>query len=264
MANYFTDRIVEFPGRVKLTAVSGQTDVYDMERAEGAVTDDGTSFNAATFNQVAQNIIDLIPPVSKFYAGTCGTAQSTQTKVVECSGFTLEAGATVAVYFANGNTYSGTTNLNVNGTGAVPIQNAAGETATNAAGLWASGGVVAFQYHNGAWIPLNPRRTPERVTGTNGSILAYGNCVGWYDPATRSVRLSFAFSSGTNNIGQGTEIFNIPASYRPADSVSGAILMYTAGSTFAGGGCIVDANGKLYQNLTSQGRQGYGSIEYYI
>lgn len=60
MANYFTDRVVEFPGRVQLTEVSGQTDVYDVERAEGAVTETGTPFNAATFNAIAQDILDKI------------------------------------------------------------------------------------------------------------------------------------------------------------------------------------------------------------
>lgn len=60
MADYFTDRVVEHPGRIQLTAVSGQTDVYDVERAEGAVTETGTPFNAATFNDIAQDILDKI------------------------------------------------------------------------------------------------------------------------------------------------------------------------------------------------------------
>jgi len=60
MADYFTDRVVEYPGRIQLTAVSGQTDVYDVERAEGAVTETGTPFNAATFNDIAQDILDKI------------------------------------------------------------------------------------------------------------------------------------------------------------------------------------------------------------
>lgn len=58
MANYYADRVVEFPGRIKLTAVSGQTDVYDVERAEGAVITPGTPFNAPTFNDIAQSILD--------------------------------------------------------------------------------------------------------------------------------------------------------------------------------------------------------------
>ena len=40
----FIDRIVEHPGRVQLTNVSG--DIYDLERAEGEVYSDGTLLNA--------------------------------------------------------------------------------------------------------------------------------------------------------------------------------------------------------------------------
>ena len=58
MANYFSDRIVEHPGRIKLTPVSGETDTYDVERAEGAVTQTGTPFNAETFNGIAQDLLD--------------------------------------------------------------------------------------------------------------------------------------------------------------------------------------------------------------
>lgn len=46
----FVDRIVEHPGRVKLTPVSGQTNVYDMEREEGTVSTEGTLLNANNLN----------------------------------------------------------------------------------------------------------------------------------------------------------------------------------------------------------------------
>lgn len=46
----FTDRIVQHPGRVKLTPVSGQTNVYDMEREEGTVSTEGTLLNANNLN----------------------------------------------------------------------------------------------------------------------------------------------------------------------------------------------------------------------
>ena len=48
----FVDRVVEYPGRVKLTNVSG--DVYDMERAEGEVYSDGTLLNALNLNTQTQ------------------------------------------------------------------------------------------------------------------------------------------------------------------------------------------------------------------
>lgn len=153
MANYFTDRAVQYPGRVMLTPVDGQADVYDMTREEGTVAEIGTPFNADTFNGIAQDIIDQIPDKSLLYYGTCETSQSDQTKIVTCSGFELTDGATVAVYFANGNTYTGTTNLNVNNTGDVPIQIVAGDT-SGAFGLWTSGAVMMFVYSHSAWIPI--------------------------------------------------------------------------------------------------------------
>lgn len=48
----FTDRIVQYPGRVKLTPVSGQTNVYDMEREEGTVSTEGTLLNANNLNNL--------------------------------------------------------------------------------------------------------------------------------------------------------------------------------------------------------------------
>ena len=50
----FTDRIVQYPGRVELTPVSGQTNVYDMTAQEGTVTTEGTLLNAANLNAQTQ------------------------------------------------------------------------------------------------------------------------------------------------------------------------------------------------------------------
>lgn len=48
----FTDRVVEHPGRVRLTNVSG--DIYDITPYEGEVTAQGTLLNAANLNQQTQ------------------------------------------------------------------------------------------------------------------------------------------------------------------------------------------------------------------
>lgn len=48
----FTDRVVEHPGRVKLTNVSG--DIYDITPYEGEVTAPGTLLNAANLNKETQ------------------------------------------------------------------------------------------------------------------------------------------------------------------------------------------------------------------
>lgn len=52
----FIDRVVEHPGRVRLTAVSGETDVYDMTREEGTVTEVGTPLNATNLNAEVANV----------------------------------------------------------------------------------------------------------------------------------------------------------------------------------------------------------------
>lgn len=57
MANYFTDRVVQYPGRVTMVPVQGEANTYDMSRAEGDVTNPGTPFNAETFNDIADDII---------------------------------------------------------------------------------------------------------------------------------------------------------------------------------------------------------------
>lgn len=44
----FTNRLVENPGRVKLTPVAGQPNVYDVERQEGNIIQPGTPINAET------------------------------------------------------------------------------------------------------------------------------------------------------------------------------------------------------------------------
>lgn len=67
MANYFTDRSVEFPGRYKLTP-TGTTDVYDLTRAEGTIYNPGTPLNASNFNGAMQDVIDQIPAASVFIA----------------------------------------------------------------------------------------------------------------------------------------------------------------------------------------------------
>lgn len=50
----FKDRSVQHPGRIKLTRVAG--DVYDLERAEGLVEEEGTPINAATLNQMTSQM----------------------------------------------------------------------------------------------------------------------------------------------------------------------------------------------------------------
>ena len=77
----FVDRLVEFPGRIQLVPVAGQTNVYDVVRAEGTVTEAGTPLNADNLNSnIIEQVNSLLDPaieeaiggfrVSEIQAGT--------------------------------------------------------------------------------------------------------------------------------------------------------------------------------------------------
>lgn len=53
----FVDRVVEYPGRVTLTA-TGNPDEYDVTRSEGTVTEEGTPLTATNLNTIIQDMID--------------------------------------------------------------------------------------------------------------------------------------------------------------------------------------------------------------
>ena len=53
------DRLPTYPGRVKLTPVSGQTNVYDMVREDSPVTE-GTPLNKALFDQKAYTLTESV------------------------------------------------------------------------------------------------------------------------------------------------------------------------------------------------------------
>lgn len=100
-------------------------------------------------NITADNLnLDIDVDVPPFYYGTCSTAAATVAKVVTCSGFVLETGATIVVKFTNYNTGSSAT-LNVNSTGAKSIK-MYGTTATNTY-MWRSGEAVLFVYDGSYW-----------------------------------------------------------------------------------------------------------------
>lgn len=78
MANFFTDRSVEHPGRYRLNPTDDAS-IYDLVRAEGAVYQAGTPLNAEHLNDAMQNVIDQIPDAEMFIAqeGTTTYAQVT-------------------------------------------------------------------------------------------------------------------------------------------------------------------------------------------
>lgn len=160
MSNYFNDRVVEYPGRVTLTP-TGQSDTYDMARAEGAVTEPGSPFNAEMFN----GAIDLYA----MWYGTCSTIADSMAKIVSCSGFTLVTGATIAVKFTNANTYTGATYLDVNSTGSKRIRSTADSTAA-VNGLWNAGEVVTFVYDGSSWIITGQDITADELATLESTL----------------------------------------------------------------------------------------------
>ena len=102
-------------------------------RIEGTLTPDNLDYDFG------------VPP---FYYGTCATAAATVAKVVTCSGFVLETGATIAVKFTYYNTGASPT-LNVNSTGDIAIKQY-GSTAASTY-MWRSGEVVLFVYNGSYW-----------------------------------------------------------------------------------------------------------------
>lgn len=80
----FIDRIVDYPGRVVLTPVTGETNTYDMTRAEGLVTVEGTLLNAANLNQQTQ----LDPTVESAYTAA-GAGSDTNNPMSDALKFVL-------------------------------------------------------------------------------------------------------------------------------------------------------------------------------
>lgn len=142
MANYFTDRVVEHPGRVTLTPTGGSNE-YDIDRSEGTVTTAGTPFNATTFN-------GMLDQYGAWY-GTCSTAAGTSIKEVVCPGFTLVSGSTIAVHFDYGNQYDGSISLNVNSTGGKYVVDYGQYYYSNGRCAWDADQVILFTYNGSNW-----------------------------------------------------------------------------------------------------------------
>ena len=67
------DRIVEHPGRIVLTPVPGVENTYDVERAEGTVTQPGTPLNADNLTEAFGLVTEDYTGTVTYEAGTIGT-----------------------------------------------------------------------------------------------------------------------------------------------------------------------------------------------
>ena len=101
-------------------------------------------------NVIAGKNLATKSDMPKYYFGTCATGASTRAKVVECEGFVLEEGATISVFFTNAQTYNGSPQLNVNGTGNIVVLYKGSSAGIRY--MWSAGEIIDFTYHNGYWV----------------------------------------------------------------------------------------------------------------
>ena len=70
----WTDRNTQYPTRRILTAIEGETDTYDVTRAEGTISAEGDAFNATNMN-------DLEDRIESAFEIITGTLTSGQTSI---------------------------------------------------------------------------------------------------------------------------------------------------------------------------------------
>lgn len=132
-------------------------DITDTTATSGDVVNGEVFYNA----DGTRGVGTLSMGNAKTYYGTCSTSASTQAKVVTCSGFVLEEGATIDIKFSNKQSYNGAPTLNINSTGAISITN-------GLKGMWGAGDVVRFVYDGTTY------RTVSMVLGgtaTYGAVM---------------------------------------------------------------------------------------------
>ena len=134
----------------------------------------GGEFNGTLVEDTAHSIFGIIEDGSTgpFYNGTCSTASSTITKVVDCSGFSLSVGAVITVLFTNASSLS-SLSLNVNSTGAKSVE-AGSDTVT-----WSSNSFKTFRYSGTKWIAIKTHLMSN-----------YGICSTASDTAAKTVTIS--------------------------------------------------------------------------
>ena len=113
-----------------------------------------SSLSSVAFSGDYDDLSDkpTIPSVgnAKLWYGKSTTGASTQTKVVTCDGFILETGATIIVTFTTAQTYNGQPRLNVNSTGAIPIEYKSGTYGIRY--MWNAGSTIQFIYDGNYWV----------------------------------------------------------------------------------------------------------------
>ena len=212
MANYFKDRVVEHPGRVTLTPTGG-TNEYDVDRAEGNVSEAGSPINAATLNTA-------IDTYGMWY-GTSSTSANTAEKIVTCPGFTLTTGAKISVHFSTANRVTGRIQLNVNGTGAINVL--VNDQYSNVGGscTWDPGQDILFTYDGANWRSVNGAiiNDDELDTIETALSLSHDGPARLYKilNSLSNFKLSFACGTCTTEEATTAKVVTVPGSFALVD-----------------------------------------------
>jgi len=166
------DRESLYPGRVQLTPVPGQPNLFDLIRADQP-TEPGTMINTANLfrdsTAIALGLPTTAVPDDGFAAltprfGTCTTAAGTVAKMATVAGFKLFTGATVSIRFTNDNTAT-TPTLNVNGTGAAPMYSAKTQSHI-ARNDFLAAETTDWVYNGAQWVLLSGKPNGKRLVAT--------------------------------------------------------------------------------------------------
>lgn len=183
----------------------GQSTEYGYNYLNRQINDAQTAVN--TINAAFDNVAATDTPAPAY--GVCSTAASTAAKAVTVTGsaatFSLFIGVSVRVLFSNENT-ANTPTLNVNNTGAIPIQSRSGTAAKS--GAWDAGEALDLVYTGTSWI----------IAGGN-SRLPSGAIIMW-SGTTSNIPTGFALCNGNNGTPDLRNRF-----------IVGAGSTYTAGAT---------------------------------
>lgn len=188
------------------------------------------------------------------YFGTCATAAGTAAKVVSCTGFSLLAGARIAVTFTYANTAS-SVSFNVNGTGAVTGV-WMGST-SSAANLWEAGETLILVYNGTNFVIIKPKSVQSADSATKlassrtislaGGVTGSGNFDGSGNlsiPTTiagnapsatklqtaRTIQLTGAVSGSGTFDGSGDLSISTSISSVPASAISGTLPINKGGT----------------------------------
>jgi len=142
-------------------------------------------------------------PSGLCWYGTCSTTASTAKKEVTCSGFTLTAGAMLAVYFSTGST-AATPTLDVNGTGEKSIYyNNNTATSTVRVIKWSAYSTLLFVYDGSAFRYLSKfPDDPAAWYGTSSTAASTAakavTCANYRLTAGATVTVRFSEASTAN------------------------------------------------------------------